>query len=132
MSPSLVSPSLMSASCLRTQKSRVNARLVLSAAGRTTSLSFAKFICDERKNGLHGFGFIGAFGFYGHRAANSRREHHDAHDAFRVDPAAVAAHPDLALKISCQLCELGRSTRVQPQLVHDSCFLLQHDAPGAK
>jgi len=110
------------------EKRRGNGRGVFSHRARRRSLllTFAEFVRDQLQERIHRFFFVGALGLDQHGAADARCKHHHAHDAFRVDAAAVAAHPDFGLEVRGQLRQLGRRACVQAQLVHDCRFLLQH------
>src|SRR4051794_39915061 len=52
------------------QKSRVDARLLMVDAEMMDLLPFAELVRDQGENRLHRFGFIRAFGFDRHRAAD--------------------------------------------------------------
>src|SRR3990172_6335615 len=60
-----------------------------------------------------------ALGLDRDRGAIAGGKHHHAHDAFRVHPAAAARQPEFALEAARDLGELGRSPRMQAQLVDD-------------
>ena len=68
----------------------------------------------------------GAAGLDDDLGALGGRQHHDAHDALGVHPAAVAGEPDFALETAGELRELGRGARMQAELVDDFNFPLLH------
>src|ERR1700687_6182851 len=53
-------------------------------------LSFTEATCNELLERAHGLTFIGAHGLDHDRRALGCCQHHDAHDAFRVNPPPVA------------------------------------------
>src|SRR6185436_8583214 len=80
----------------------------------------------ERSFGVHPVGLDGDGGAF------ARGEHHHAHDALRVDAAAVARQPELALVAARDLGQLGRGPRVQAELVDDLYLSARHHgAPGS-
>jgi hypothetical protein len=93
---------------------------------RERLLPLAELVVDQRNNPIHRRLLVAALGFDLDFAAHARGQHHHAHDAFGVNSPAVAAHEDLALKAAGQLGELGRSPRMQAQLIADADVGLDH------
>jgi hypothetical protein len=91
-------------------------------------LAFAEAIGDESMQSCHRRLFIGTLGFDRDRGAFGRREHHHAHNAFRVYASTITLDPDVAFKLAGELRQLGRRSRVQAELVDDFSFPLQHCA----
>src|SRR5436190_19471119 len=91
---------------------------------------FPKFLVDQSNQRRHGLGFVGTIGFYGDQGTLCCRQHHDAHDAFCIDFAALAGDPHFGCKPARQLSKLGRRTSVKPELVYDLNVPLLHCAPG--
>src|SRR4051812_49867630 len=82
-------------------------------------LAFAELVVDESDDRRHRLRLVLAFGLDLDLAAETRRQHHHAHDALGIDAAAVPGKEDLAAEAAGQLGELGRRARMQPELVID-------------
>src|SRR5690606_32659822 len=95
-----------------------------------TLLALSEALRDELPQGLDRLLRVGSLGLDEHRRAPAGGEHHDAHDALRVDPPAAAREPDLGLESARDLGELRRGPRVQAELVHDLDFLTGHRSSG--
>src|SRR5204863_5537476 len=63
------------------------------------------------------------------RGALAGGEHHHAHDALRVYPAAVARQPELARVAARHLRKLGRGPGMQAKLIDDQHFSARHHGP---
>src|SRR5262245_55227832 len=95
-------------------------------AGPVMSFAFAELVGEEFLDGVGRLLLVGAVGLDLDHGAQARRQHHHAHDAFRVHAPAVARDPHLARELPRGLRELRRSARMQPQLVGDLDRALDH------
>src|SRR5689334_12457884 len=89
-------------------------------------LSFSKAVADERTERLHRLRFVGTRDLQRDLRSLAGSEHHDAHDAFRIDLAAVAHDLHVAVELRGELRELRRCARMQAQLVDDLDFASKH------
>src|SRR5437763_1737759 len=92
----------------------------------TLSLPLAEIVADQRADRLDRLILVGTVDLERDLRSLAGGEHHHAHDALRVDLAAVARDLHVALKFGCELRQLGRSARMQAQLVDDLNFALVH------
>src|SRR6185436_8891479 len=97
-----------------------------SAKLGTALFALAEAIADERDDRLHGLGLVRAAGLERDLRALARGQHHDAHDALRVDFPVVARQRDIALVFRRELRELRRGARVETQFVDYLNFALRH------
>src|SRR5258708_38303897 len=93
---------------------------------------FPESVADQPEQGHHRLGFIRTVGLDHDGRAFGGGEHHHAHDALGIDPAAVARDPYVGGEFAGELRELGRRARVQPQLVGDLNFPLLHFSPARR
>src|SRR5512134_1853813 len=63
-----------------------------------SSFALPELFHDQLHDRLHRLLLVRAAGLDGHLRALGRGQHHHAHDAFRIDAAAVARQPYLALE----------------------------------
>src|SRR5574340_1746227 len=75
------------------------------------SFPLPEAVADQAGECDDGLRLVGAGGFDGDAAALVGGQHHHPHDAFGIDPAAVAREPDVALKLARERGQLGRGTR---------------------
>jgi hypothetical protein len=85
----------------------------------SASLLFGQIVPDQCDDGVQRFRLVGAVGFEHDTAPLDRRQHHHAHQALGVDPAAVSRQRHVALVLRGEAGELGTRRRVQPPLVDD-------------
>src|SRR5262245_444909 len=94
-----------------------------SAAG---SLSLSELVAHQRGDRRCGLRLVAALGLELDLGALAGRQHHHAHDALGIHTTTSSAPVHLAGKAAGQLGELGRRARMQPQLVIDREYGLDH------
>src|SRR5262245_20761193 len=92
-------------------------RIPRGAPPPLASLALPELVGEEPLEGVEARGPVLAVGLELDRGAQARGQHHHAHDALGVHAPRLAGDEELGLEGRGDLGELGRGTRVHPQLV---------------